>query len=230
MPMPTSVAGPWPPARKMLHCKPVYPTVAVVAINPRTLRGPWVAGFALDWHTLRSVPIGYNQFGHMQFDTTRPPVGQLLYDLKYGAKTVEQKQQIANELAETAAHFVRQTWRLAIDGIVPVPPSNARALQPVAVVAEALAGRLGVPVCTTCVAKVKQTPQLKDLKDYDKRKEALKDAFTVVPELTQGKKLLLFDDLFGSGATVGAHRGSAQAARSCQSCLPSDADDEIGAS
>ena len=117
----------------------------------------------------------------MQFDTTRPPVGQLLYDLKYGGKTSEPKQQIANDLAETAAHFVLHTWRLAIDAIVPVPPSNARAVQPVAVVADALAGRLGVPVCAKCVAKVKQTPQLKDLKDYDKRKEALKDAFTVVP-------------------------------------------------
>ena len=102
--------------------------MAVVAINPRTLRGPWVTGFALDRHTLKSVPIGCNQFGHMQFDTTRPPVGQLLYDLKYSAKTAEQKQQIANELAETAAHFVRHTRRLVIDGIVPVPPSNARAL------------------------------------------------------------------------------------------------------
>ena len=60
-----------------------------------------------------------------------------------------------------------------------------------------------MPVCTTCVAKVKQTPQLKDLKDYDKRREALKDAFTVIPGLTQGKMLLLFDDLFGSGATAG---------------------------
>ncbi len=52
-------------------------------------------------------------------------------------------------------------------------------------------------------SKGEATPQLKDLKDYDRRKAALKDAFTVVPELTQGKKLLLFDDLFGSGATVG---------------------------
>jgi predicted amidophosphoribosyltransferase len=33
--------------------------------------------------------------------------------------------------------------------------------------------------------------------------EALKDAFTASPEQAAGKTLLLFDDLYGSGATVG---------------------------
>ena len=177
--------------------------MAIVAIKPSNLRGPWTTGFALDWHTLKSIPIGHNAFGRMLFDTTRTPVGQLLYDLKYGGKTNEQKQQMANDLADTAANFVQQTWRLAIDAIVPAPPSNTRVVQPVALVAEALAGRLGVPVCAKCIVKVKQTPQLKDIKDYDKRSEVLKDAFAADTELCAGKSLLLFDDLHGSGATVG---------------------------
>jgi len=46
----------------------------------------------------------------MQFDTTRTAVGQMLYDLKYGGKTTEQKQQLANDLADTAAQFVRDAW------------------------------------------------------------------------------------------------------------------------
>lgn len=140
----------------------------------------------------------------MRFDTKRPPVGELLYQLKYGrTQTAAQKQEIADQLADTAAHFVQNVWRLKIDAIVPVPPSNVRSLQPVTVVAEALAARLGVPVCAGCLSKVKQTPQLKDITDYDKRKEALSGAFTVAPELTAGKTFLLFDDLHGSGATVG---------------------------
>ncbi len=130
-------------------------------------------------------------------------MGQLLYDLKYGTRTNEQKQQIANDLADTAAQFVQHTWRLAIDAIVPVPPSNIRAVQPVALVAEVLAGRLGIPLCKNCVAKSKQTPQLKDVKDYAKRKDVLKGAFTADPGLCAGKTLLLIDDLHGSGATVG---------------------------
>jgi predicted amidophosphoribosyltransferase len=34
--------------------------------------------------------------------------------------------------------------------------------------------------------------------------EVLEGAFSVSPEHTKGKKLLLFDDLYGSGATVSA--------------------------
>jgi competence protein ComFC len=178
--------------------------VAIVATNPRTLRGPWTSGFALDWHTLSSTFIGNNQFGHPMFDTKRPPVGELLYQLKYGrTQTAAEKLTIADQLAETAASFLKNTWRIAIDAIVPVPPSNARTIQPVMVVADALAARLGVRVCTGCLSKVKQTPQLKDITDYDKRKEVLTDAFNVAIELTTGKNLLLFDDLHGSGATVG---------------------------
>jgi predicted amidophosphoribosyltransferase len=40
--------------------------------------------------------------------------------------------------------------------------------------------------------------------EYDKRTEALKEAFAVAPERTKGKNLLLFDDLHGSGATARA--------------------------
>ncbi len=137
------------------------------------------------------------------FDTKRPPVGELLYQLKYGrAQTKVEKLAIADQLAETAENFIRNTWRAPIDAILPVPPSNVRAIQPVLVVAEALAARLGVPVCTGCLTKVKQTPQMKDITDYDKRKEVLAGAFTVDPALTTGKNLLIFDDLHGSGATV----------------------------
>lgn len=177
--------------------------MAVIEINPRTLRGPWVSGFALDWHTLKSIPIGPNQFGHMQFDTTRPPVGQMLYDLKYGGNPTEQKQQLANDLADTAAYFVQQKWGLKVDAIVPVPPSNNRLVQPVMLVANALSKRLGVPVCGDCLVKVKQTSQLKDIKDYDKRGEVLRDAFQAKPAQCTDKTLLLFDDLHGSGATTG---------------------------
>jgi predicted amidophosphoribosyltransferase len=38
--------------------------------------------------------------------------------------------------------------------------------------------------------------------EYDKRWEALKGAFAVSPMLTTGKNLLLFDDLYRSGAAV----------------------------
>ena len=39
-------------------------------------------GYALDFQTTSSTFIGYNVFGHPEFDTKRPPVGELLYQLK----------------------------------------------------------------------------------------------------------------------------------------------------
>lgn len=171
-----------------------------IEINPQRLRGgPWDDGYALDWHTLSSTFIGNNQFGHPMFDTKRPPVGQLLYRLKY-----QRDWTAVDPLAATAENFIRNTWGGEIDAIVPVPPSNVRPIQPVAVVADALAARLGVPVCTDCIMKVKKTPQLKDIKEYDKRVEVLTGAFAVASEQTREKDLLLFDDLFRSGATVRA--------------------------
>jgi predicted amidophosphoribosyltransferase len=169
----------------------------ILETNPRALTGSWKVGFALDWHTVGSTFLGNNQFGHPMFDTKRPPVGQLLYQLKY-----RNDQTAVEPLADTAANFVKNVWRLQIDAIVPVPPSNVRAVQPVMVVADALAARLGVSVCTGCLTKVRKTPQLKDITDYDKRRDVLDGAFNVTAELTTDRSLLLFDDLHGSGATV----------------------------
>lgn len=130
------------------------------------------------------------------FDTKRPPVGELVYQLKYRHdKTAVQ------QLADVAAEFYRK-WHPPVDLMVATPPSVARKDQPVIDVALALADRLEMPLSLSCLSKVKQTPQLKDIVDYDKRVEALQDAFNVRPDESAGKTLLLFDDLFGSGATA----------------------------
>jgi predicted amidophosphoribosyltransferase len=52
--------------------------------------------------------------------------------------------------------------------------------------------------------KVKRTPQLKDVFDFAKRTEILDGAFAVDATKTTGKRLLLLDDLYRSGATVSA--------------------------
>lgn len=167
-----------------------------VEINPRYLRGPWDAGFALDKHTRSSTYLGVDQWGHDRYETTRSPIGELLYQLKYRSD-----QSGVGPLAEAAAKFLAQLW--TVDAIVPVPPSHARKTQPVVAVADVIATKLGVPICVGCLTKVNQTPQLKDITEYDKRKEVLSGAFAADPNLTAGKRLLLFDDLCGSGATVG---------------------------
>ena len=44
--------------------------MAVVAVHPVPIDGPWIEGFVLDRHVISSVPIG-NLGEHMQFETTR---------------------------------------------------------------------------------------------------------------------------------------------------------------
>jgi predicted amidophosphoribosyltransferase len=170
-----------------------------VEINPRQLNGPWDEGYALDIHTLSSTPIGYDSYGHMMFDTTYSPVGELLYRLKSRADP-----SVVPSLVDAIEAFWAKSQSYPFDLIVPVPPTKQRKYPPVLLVATALSERVKVPLCTDCIVKVKQTAQLKDLLEYDKRMAALDGAFTVAPALTEGKEILLFDDLYRSGATVSA--------------------------
>ena len=170
-----------------------------IKINPRKLRGPWADGYALDLHTLGSTFLGHNAYGHPEFDTQRSPLGDLLYRLKNGGD-----QTVIPEIIEAVATFVVK-WKIPIDAIVPVPPSNTRrANQPVMAIANALSVALGVPLCQGCVAKNKSTAQLKDVFDFKKRADILSDAFGVDMKKTSEKRLLLLDDLYRSGATASA--------------------------
>ncbi|MFZ0932578.1 MAG: hypothetical protein WAN11_28520 [Syntrophobacteraceae bacterium] len=93
--------------------------------QPRRILGKWREGFALDIHTLSSIPIGHNEYGHMQYDTTRSELGDLLYRLKFKADDT-----VVSEIADAAAAFIKG-WKPGVEIIVSVPPSSSRALQPV---------------------------------------------------------------------------------------------------
>lgn len=163
----------------------------------RQILGKWRQGFALDLHTVRSVPIGYNEFGRMQFDTTRPEVGELLFRLKNRFDTTT-----VNEIVAAAVDFLK-TWQPPIEIIVPVPPSSARAVQPVMLLAKGLSDQLRIPL-VECVTKTRDTSQLKNIFDPDERVKALEGLYAVDAAAAQGRRILLFDDLFRSGATMNA--------------------------
>ena len=171
--------------------------VIMAKFQVRKILGKWRVGYALDLQTLSSTPIGYNEFGHMQFDTKRSEVGELLYRLKYrGDKSVVQ------ELVEAVAAAVGQPSE-KIEAIVPVPFSTPRDVQPVTILAEAIGQRLGIPVAD-CVKRTRELTQLKDVYDLDERLKLLEGAHTVDKAAVNGKKVLLFDDLYRSGATMNA--------------------------
>jgi predicted amidophosphoribosyltransferase len=169
----------------------------MIEINPQRIRGRWLNGFALDFHTISSTPIGENAYGHMQFDTVRPPVAELLYNLKYRGDVT-----VIGEIAAVAADFLKRQRR-PIDIIVPAPPSAARRVQPVVLLAKSIGAALNIPVAG-CVTTTRATSQLKNITDPAERAEALAGLYAVDVQQTKGKAVLLFDDLYRSGSTLNA--------------------------
>lgn len=171
----------------------------MIKISPRQIKGKWTCGYALDMHTLSSEYIGDNEYGHPQFDTKYSDMGQLLNRLKYRSD-----KSVLGVIVETAVEFLKgRNW--AVDLIVPVPPSRlARAFQPVIAVAKGISDSIDVSLCEDCVVKLKQTPELKNMYELNKRLEILKDAYHVTKQQVEGRKVLLFDDLYRSGATLNA--------------------------
>jgi len=168
-------------------------------IHPKRIRGNWKEGFALDFHTLRSEYIGDDEYGHQQFETTRSDIGELLYRLKY-----KKDKSVLDEIITTATEFIKlRNW--ALDLVVAVPASRkGRTFQPVPPVAEGIAKALDIGVCIDCVIKVKKTPELKRIFDFEQRLRILEDAFDVRDPVVTGRAVLLFDDLYRSGATLNA--------------------------
>jgi predicted amidophosphoribosyltransferase len=164
--------------------------------TPRKLAGRWRDGYALDQHTVSSIYLGENQYGRAEYDTTRSEVGELLYRLKYKGDRAA-----VRPLATTAARFVR-SWKPGADVLVSVPPSRDRSTQPVLLLGEAIAKLLRLPFEPTWVRRSKKLPELKDVYDYDRRFDLLRGAHKVAGAKLKGRVVLLFDDLYRSGATM----------------------------
>jgi predicted amidophosphoribosyltransferase len=167
-------------------------------INPRKINGCWTDGFVLDLHSTSSTLLGYNDIGHPEFETTRTELGELLYRLKYkGDETA------TAEIVETAEAFIR-SWGVQFSLILPVPPTRNRRIQPVWRIADELGKRFGVPVMKGAVRKGKQLPELKNVYDFDERRKLLEGAYIVRRPAVEGQRVLIFDDLYRSGATLKA--------------------------
>ena len=162
------------------------------------LQGPWLDGYVLErQHTLSSDFLGHDSFGHPRFDTRRTELGELVFRLK----NRNDKTTLAS-IADTAVQFVEE-WNPGIEVIVPMPPSRKRTtFQPVVEIALAVGTRLAKPVDTNVVTKIDDTPELKDVFDYQERLTLLQGAFHVKNEAVAGKHVLLVDDLYRSGATA----------------------------
>lgn len=169
-----------------------------MTIDPAKIKGPWDIGFALDLHTVSSTFLGYDTSGRAQYDTVRSDLGELLYRLKYHGD-----KKSVSILAGAAADFLREQ-KIVVEVVVPLPPSKVRAVQPVVLIAQRLASELGIDFAGNALRKVKETPELKSMADIAERKSALADAFEADPKKLRGRRVLLLDDLYRSGASMAA--------------------------
>ena len=163
----------------------------------RKILGNWREGFAIDLHTLSSAFIGHDEFGHARFDTQRSEIGESLYKLKY-----KSDKSCVSEIVDTVETLMK-AWNPAVDILVPVPPSTLRSVQPVHLLAEGISQRLEIPLAD-CVKRTRNIPQLKNTSDLDERARLLENLHTVDKSVIHGKSVLLFDDLYRSGATMNA--------------------------
>jgi len=165
------------------------PTDAIAAFlsrpHPRPLPGSWHAGWALDFHSRFSGSVWQ-----------RSGVGELVHRLKY-----QNDRTALAPLVEHAMSLCAEHPELAeVDALVPVPPSQPRPNDPVRTFTAALSGRLNKPVLLT-VTKTRPTSPQKDMHTLAQKKANVAGAFAVQGDV-RGKRLLVVDDLFDSGATL----------------------------
>jgi len=170
----------------------------MISFHPVRIPGRWREGYALDLHTVQSTFLGDDAYGHARFDTERSVAGELLYWLKYRGDP-----SAVGALVEAAASFVR-SWDPPVDVLVPVPASRPRTLQPVLALGAALAKDLKLEFSPASLRRTRDMPELKDVYQYDERFRLLAGLHEVDRAIVQDRGVLLFDDLFRSGATMNA--------------------------
>lgn len=160
----------------------------------------WDQAVSLDKHIVRSVPVGENQYGHMQFDTERTEIGEAVFQLKYRSDFT----QIDYLAAQIVAAINSEDFQ-DINVVIPMPASKARARQPVTEVARKVAELLKVYCSEDTLVKVKSTGAMKDLTTYGERVAALNGCFEVHDTINKGPwNALVVDDLYDTGASLEA--------------------------
>jgi predicted amidophosphoribosyltransferase len=159
--------------------------------------GPWNKGYAFDVHTVRSDYIGENEYGHPLFNTTRSPMGQRLYELKFGQK-FSAIEKIITLLSEEPGF---NNFISGIDVILPVPPSNKyRRLQPVVLVAQEIA-RIYKKELRQDILIYSNYEEIKNI-DMTEKYEKIQKSLSIDGQLDKSGNILVFDDVFDSGATL----------------------------
>lgn len=130
-------------------------------------------------------------------------IRQSMYRFKYSNKR-EYAGFYGKEAARLYADWIQKR---KIEVIVPVPmysgKKRRRGYNQAEVFARALGRELGMPVDTRLVKRVRNTVPQKELNDRERR-DNLKNAFQLVPNIVKYNQILLVDDIYTTGSTMDA--------------------------
>lgn len=154
--------------------------------HPRQLSGPWDAGWALGFHS---------RFHGLAWK--RSPVGELAFRLKY-----KEDFSVIQPLIQKMKELIQAHPKIAqVNAIIPVPSSLEREKDPVSTLAQELARQIKVTYLPILL-KSRKTEQQKQFQTLAQKKENIAGAFRLQSPIN-GKRVLVVDDLFDSGATLG---------------------------
>ena len=166
-----------------------------IKTNPTLLQGEWNVGYALDCHTLKSVPIGVNPFGRTQYDTTRSEIGELLYRFKY-----KSDYDCLEPIVDAAVGLLDADPEMKdVKSVIPVLPTMRRDYQPVFEIAKALASKIGAYCPTDVLEKTSSFPA-KSLSSYAGHDQKIE----IVQRMQANylHNILLVDDICKTGTTL----------------------------
>ena len=172
-------------SRALTHPSPDPIDSYLSSSHPRPLIGNWHLGFALDFHS-SFTGAEWNRSG----------VGDLAYRLKYHSDSSTLPALVVHTRKLFEAHPEMGQYDL----ILPVPSSEQREFNPVREFCEALSRAFKKPA-QPFIIKTRQTKPQKEMQTLSQKRANVTGAFTLKGEVS-GKRLLVVDDLFDSGATL----------------------------
>jgi ATP-dependent DNA helicase RecQ len=153
--------------------------------HPRQLSGPWNTGWALGFHSR-----------YQGSEWTRSPVGELAFRLKYQGDF-----NAIPPLVQKIKDLIQDHPEIAqVDAVIPVPSSVQREKDPVSSLASEIAKQVKINYWPV-LAKSRKTEQQKQFQTLAQKKANVAGAFQLQSSV-KGKRLLVLDDLFDSGATL----------------------------